>query len=260
MIPKVIHYCWFGGQPLNELSKCMASWKRLCPEYELVRWDETNYDVAKNEYMRTAYEAGKWAFVSDYARLDILYRHGGIYLDTDVELIRSLDWLLAERAFMGIEYSGYVNTGLGIGGEPGVELFRKLRDAYDAERFLRPDGSPELVPCTYHQTKFLEALGYVMEDRRQCIDGVTFLPSSVLASRDWYYGTLKTTEDTVAVHHGAATWLNEEQRALRRKQHELVNRFGRRLGGFLANAYRGGAYLANHGLPAFLKKLGVTGR
>lgn len=257
MIPKVIHYCWFGGGPLNDLSqKCISSWSRLCPDYRLVRWDETNYDVTKNEYMRRAYEAKKWAFVSDYARLDIVYRHGGIYLDTDVELIKPLDQVLGEKAFMGIEYSLCVNTGLGIGGEPGVELFRLLRDDYESEAFIRPDGSLNMVPCGVYQTKRLEELGYIREDRQQVVDGVTLFPSRVLASRDWYYGTLKITKETIAVHHGAATWLNPEQQTLRNRQHDLVARYGRRLGGALANLYRGGCYLKRHGISAFIKRLG----
>ena len=256
MIPKVIHYCWFGGGPLNQLSeKCIASWKKFCPDYELVRWDESNYDVTQNEYMRRAYEAKKWAFVSDYARLDIVYEHGGVYLDTDVELVKPLDGLLDCRGFVGIEYSGAVATGLGMGGEPGVELFRTLRDAYDGEDFLRPDGGLNMVPCSYYQTGLLEKLGFVREDREQEVEGVTIFPSDILTSRDWYYGTLKTTERTVAVHHGAATWLDEEQQALRQKQQALVKRFGRGLGGTLANGLRVWAYLRKNGVRATIKRI-----
>lgn len=256
MIPKVIHYCWFGGNPLDELSeKCIESWKKFCPGYEIVRWDESNYDVTRNKYIRRAYEAKKWAFVSDYARLDVLYEYGGIYLDTDVELVKPLDELLKERAFMGIEYSLCVNTGLGIGGEPGVELFRKLRDDYETENFLRPDGGLNMIPCSYYQTKRLEELGYVREDRRQTVEGVTLLPSCVLASRDWYYGSLETTEQTIAVHHGAASWLDGEQQALRQRQHALVRRYGRRLGGLLANGLRGGLYVKKYGVAGLVRKL-----
>lgn len=256
MIPKVIHYCWFGGGPLNELSRrCVASWKKFCPDYQLVRWDESNYDIGKNEYIRRAAEAKKWAFVSDYARLDIVYRHGGIYLDTDVELVAPLDSLLKERAFLGIEYSGCVNTGVGMGGEPGVELFRTLRDAYDTETFLRPDGRLDMVPCTYYQTAILERLGYVREDRRQEVQGVAILPSEVLASRDWSGGAARTTERTVAVHHGAATWLDKDQRELLELERKLVGRFGKTLGRPLGLAVRTQRYFCRHGLRKTIQKI-----
>lgn len=259
MIPKVIHYCWFGGGELNELSeKCIASWRKFCPDYEIVRWDESNYDVSKNEYMYRSYEAKKWAFVSDYARLDILYEHGGIYLDTDVELIGSLDELLQERAFMGIEYSLCIATGLGIGAEPGVELFRLLRDSYDNASFLREDGSLNQAPCSYYQTELLKKLGYVQEDRRQVIQDVTILPSDILASKDWSYGTYCVTERTVALHHGAATWLDAEQQTLRLRQHALVQKYGRRLGRLLAIGLRGGLYVKKHGVRGLIKRLRGT--
>ena len=102
MIPKIIHYCWFGGAELPEKDrKCIESWKKFCPDYQIIEWNENNYDVTKNTYMYQAYQAKKWGFVPDYARLDIIYQHGGIYLDTDVELVKNLDSLLENDAFMG---------------------------------------------------------------------------------------------------------------------------------------------------------------
>ena len=104
MIPKKIHYCWVGGNSKPPLvKKCIQSWKKYCPDYEIIEWNESNYDISKNIYMKQAYEAKKWAFVTDYMRLDIIYEHGGIYLDTDVELIKNIDDLLSNEAFAGIE-------------------------------------------------------------------------------------------------------------------------------------------------------------
>ena len=104
MIPKKIHYCWFGGNPLPPLAeKCIASWKKYCPDYEVIRWDESNYDCNKHPYMREAYNKKKFAFVADYARMDIIYNHGGIYLDTDVELLKNLDFLLANSFYIGFD-------------------------------------------------------------------------------------------------------------------------------------------------------------
>ena len=103
MIPKKIHYCWFGGNPLPEdVKRYIESWKKYCPDYDLIRWDESNYDVHKNAYVELAYQNKKWAFLTDYARLDIIYEHGGIYLDADVELIHSLDDLLQNSCYMGM--------------------------------------------------------------------------------------------------------------------------------------------------------------
>ena len=117
-IPKVIHYCWFGGKELPELARrCIASWKQYCPAYQIIRWDERNFDVHANGYTRWCYENGKWAFLSDYARLAIVAAHGGIYLDTDVELIAALDPLLDHSAFFSMESPGMVNTGQGFGAE-----------------------------------------------------------------------------------------------------------------------------------------------
>ena len=120
MIPKVIHYCWFGGNELPELAmKCIDSWKKFCPDYEIKQWNEKNYDLDSSRYIKEAYKNKKWAFVSDYARLDIIYNNGGIYLDTDVELIGKLDEFLDEKCFLAAEREEYVNTGLGFGAEKG---------------------------------------------------------------------------------------------------------------------------------------------
>ena len=131
LIPKVIHYCWFGGKPIpSEFQHYIDSWQRMCPDYEIRRWDESNYDVTKNAYMKAAYEAKKWGFVPDYARLDIVYEHGGIYLDTDVELVKNLDELRYNHAFMGMDMSTQVSLGLGFGAAPHHPMLKTLRDAY----------------------------------------------------------------------------------------------------------------------------------
>ena len=130
MIPKIIHYCWFGRNPLPESAqKCIASWRKFFPDYEIVEWNEDNFDVRSIPYTAQAYDAKKYAFVSDYARFKILYEHGGIYFDTDVEVIRPFDDILARGAFMGYEIdpkegdiTGYVAPGLGLGVNPGLGL------------------------------------------------------------------------------------------------------------------------------------------
>ena len=117
-IPKVLHYCWFGGAPKpKNIQNCIRSWKKYCPDYEIIEWNEQNFDVSQSLYTRQAYDARRWAFVADYARLKILYEQGGIYMDTDVELLRSLDDLLVYPAFFGFQHNNEVATGLGFGAE-----------------------------------------------------------------------------------------------------------------------------------------------
>lgn len=202
MIPKKIHYCWFGGNPMSELGeKCIASWKKYCPDYEIIRWDESNYDVTKNEYMRQAYDAKKWAFVSDYARLDIIYQYGGVYLDTDVELIKSIDELCLSRAFMGIGCTGGVNTGLGFGAETKMTIIKELRDYYDNVLFVNEDGTYNTAPCVKHQTEYLLERGFVDEDILQNIGGITIYPREYLCPMDYSSGALSVTDNTYSIHH-----------------------------------------------------------
>ena len=136
MIPKVIHYCWFGGNPLPELAiRYIDSWRQRCPDYEIKKWDETNFDVYSCDFVKEAYESKKWAFVSDYARLWIVFNYGGVYLDTDVELVKSLDELLDNKCFLGAETTGQVNTGLGFGAEKNNVVVKLLLNEYNNRHF-----------------------------------------------------------------------------------------------------------------------------
>lgn len=147
-IPKVLHYCWFGGAPKpKNIQNCIRSWKKYCPDYEIIEWNEQNFDVSQSLYTRQAYDARRWAFVADYARLKILYEQGGIYMDTDVELLRPLDDLLAYPAFFGFQHNNEVATGLSFGAEAHSPVVKALLDDYDSLPFLLPDGSCDLTPA-----------------------------------------------------------------------------------------------------------------
>ena len=146
-IPKVIYYCWFGKGKMPSLAeKCIESWEKFCPDYEIICLDEENFDITQNKYAKEAYDAGKWAFVSDYARLKVLYDNGGIYLDTDVEIIKPIDNLIEENGFMGFDDNGVVSTGLGFACEKGNELVGALLKDYDDISFLLPDASYDITP------------------------------------------------------------------------------------------------------------------
>lgn len=155
MIPKIIHCCWFGGSPKTDLAqRCIASWKRCCPDYEIREWDERNFDLDLNSYCRQAYDSRKWAFVSDVARIWALHRFGGIYMDTDVEVRRPLDPLLENEAFAGFESAEYVGTCL-LGATAGHPLFREMLQRYASLSFLGEDGTPDLTTNVVRLTRLL---------------------------------------------------------------------------------------------------------
>lgn len=160
MIPKKIHYCWFGGKPLpNDLKKCIKTWKKKCPDYSIIQWDESNFDINSNSFIKDAYNNKAWAFVTDYARLKIIYENGGIYLDTDVKLLKSFDELLKNRAFFAIQQNGlYINTGLCFGAEKGVRIVEELLNSYDNYKF--DINNMKDIACPIINTKIFEKYGY----------------------------------------------------------------------------------------------------
>ena len=267
MIPKKIHYCWFGGGEIPEHDKkCIESWKRFCPDYEIIRWDESNYDITKNRYMREAYQAKKWGFVSDCARLDIIYEHGGIYLDTDVELLRGLDDLLENRAYMGFEQCGQaVNTGLGFGAEKHMPLIREIRDSIYANRtFQRGAGDYDTTPCLAMNTAFLEEMGLKRNDQMQVIGGIRIYPSQYFAPLNSIDGIMDTSEITYSIHHYHASWLEPEERTVFLLSQRLIAKYGKKTGGFLSTVlskpYRIKMHLRTKGVKGTvqfaLRKLG----
>ena len=235
MIPKKIHYFWIGGNPKPEsVLLCIESWKKYCPDYEIIEWNETNYDFTKNEYMRQAYEAKKWAFVTDYARLDIIYTYGGIYFDTDVELIRPLDSVLNYNGFMGFdqttEKDHYVATGLGFGMEPGHQIIREMMADYEVIQGNREDGAIKYVPCPYLNTQVLRKHGLENEDRDQMIQNIKIFASDVLCPKSYNTLSLHITERTLSIHHFDGTWQNSRGK----RRHKIttgINRlFGEKVG------------------------------
>lgn len=220
-IPKKIHYCWFGGNPLPKLAiKCINSWKKYCPDYEIIEWNESNFDINQNEYCKEAYAAKKWAFVTDYARLAILHKYGGVYFDTDVELVRNIDDLLENACFMGIEKSirvVEVASGLGVGAEAGHPLIKEIIDDYDGVHFLKEDGTFDLTTCTVRNTRVLRKHGYCDEDRTQTVAGATIYASEYFSPIEMENGFMKKTENTYSIHHYGLSWTTEEKRKARKK-------------------------------------------
>ncbi|MDN7145536.1 glycosyltransferase [Liquorilactobacillus mali] len=234
MIPTKIHYCWFGGKELpEEYKKYIAKWRELCPEYEIIQWDESNYDVKKNKYMKQAYDRKKWSFVSDYAGFDIVYQNGGIYLDTDVELKKSLDDLLKTKAFMGMEENEggvSVNPGLGFGAEPKNQVIKDLRDIYDTVDFIKKDGEMNIVAIPVYTTNYFAKKGLLKKNEYQNIAGVDIYPTEYFAPMDFLTGESNETKNTISIHHYSALWQDERSQKHTKIIRSINRRFGKKIG------------------------------
>ncbi len=226
MIPKKIHYCWFGGNPLTEIAKkCISSWEKHCPDYEIIEWNESNYNIKKNKYMEQAYDNKKWGFVPDYARLDIIYEHGGIYLDTDVEIIKPFDDLLELEAFAGVEQnSEFVALGLGFGACPKNPIIKKLRDYYDTISFIKY-GVIDMTPAPRINNVVLKEIGYKFNSGiNQCLS-LTIFPSEYFCPINYETNELTLTDETYSIHHYTASWYDETQKCalkLKRKFNKFL--------------------------------------
>ena len=231
MIPKKIHYCWFGKNEMpDKLKKCIDSWKRYMPDYEFIKWDENNYDINKCNYIKEAYEEKKWAFVSDYVRLDVCYTYGGIYIDTDVEVLKSFDDLLNLDGFCGMEIGkkkvpNEVNTGLVLGMKKGLKIGKLLRDDYNNLKFKNEDGSLNTTPCTLIQTKMLRNFGLKLNNKVQIIKGLTIFPTEYFCPMNQYTGEMKITKNTYSIHHYYGSWITPEDK-LRRELRIKYSKYG----------------------------------
>ncbi|HBI93590.1 MAG TPA: glycosyl transferase [Terrisporobacter glycolicus] len=200
MIPKIIHYCWFGRGAKPKLAKkCIESWKKYCPDYRIIEWNEDNFEVEKYPYAKYCLEHGKWAFLSDFVRLKVVCEHGGIYFDTDVELTRKIDELLIHEAFYGFENDNYVNSGLGFGSVAYHKVIVTMLDQYND---LEPNsnGQYKMIGCPILNTKAMISLGLVLNGALQKLDGALILPQEYLNPFDDATGILKKTRNTYSIH------------------------------------------------------------
>lgn len=206
-IPKIIHYCWFGGGDIpDHLKKYMESWYKICDDYQIKRWDESNYDVSKNEYMRQAYISKKWGFVPDYARLDIIYQNGGIYLDTDVEVIKKFDDLLNDDSFMGFCDSSDIALGLGFGAVKGNKLLKDMMEYYDDKRFINEDGSLNMKICSEYQMPVLKKWGFKDNGLYQSINGNVLYPMDVFNPNGKIGIYSHITDNTHSIHRSELSY------------------------------------------------------
>lgn len=209
MIPKKIHYCWFGrGEKPKLARKCIASWRKYCPDYEIIEWNEDNFDLDQNGYTRYCYDNKKWAFLSDYARLAVLAEHGGIYFDTDVELLKKPDALLKYEAFYGFENPETVNTGEGCGCVAGHSTILAMKQQY-LDLKQTGNGTYPLAACPALNTRALIPLGLKTDGSCQNVAGAQILPVEYLNPYDDPTGRLNKTKNTISVHWYAKSWLSK---------------------------------------------------
>ena len=219
MIPKTIHYCWFGGNPKSKLiEKCIKSWKKYCPYYEIIEWNESNFDINCCDYVKEAYEAKKWAFVTDYVRIWALNTYGGVYLDTDVELKKSLDKFLSHRAFTGFEKEDLPFTAV-YGSEANHPLCATIISHYKDRHFLLPDGNFDLTTNTVSVTALLtQKYNIILNNETQSFpDGLVVYSNDYFCPKRFVDDRVYKTKNTHAIHWFNASWHTKEQADLRKR-------------------------------------------
>ncbi len=232
MIPKIIHYCWFGRNPLpKSAKKCIASWKKYLPDYEIKEWNEDNFNIDMLPYTRDAYDAKKYAFVSDYARFWVLYKYGGVYFDTDVEAVKSMDDIIEKGAFMGWETANENGTpkiapGLGLATPAGHPLYKEILDKYQDLSFYKPDGSFNNYTMIPLVTDLLVGHGLKIDGTFQVISDTHIYPSDYFCPMNSITGIVTLTENTRTIHWYSMSWVDKKTQ----RNHKIAMMLRRFLG------------------------------
>lgn len=224
---KTIHFFWFGKNPKSKLiKKCISSWHKHFPDFEIKEWNEDNFDIRQNKYISQAYDAKKFAFVSDFARFKVLYDEGGLYFDTDVEVIKSFYDLLESEAFAGFETEKYINPGLVLWAkEPGNEIIKQMLDNYASISFINSDGTLNDTTVCVHFTNILEKYGIKPDNGSvQTCGSFTLYPREYFCPMDDLTGIMNKTKNTRAVHWFAKSWLSKGT-VYRSKITRVIHRF-----------------------------------
>lgn len=231
MIPKIIHYCWFGRGAKSELiEKCIKSWREIMPDYEIIEWNEDNFDVNLIPYTKEAYDNKRYAFVSDVARLHVIYHHGGIYLDTDVEVIRKFDDLLNQEAFFGFEDEKAVNSGLAFGAVKGNLLVKEMLADYNDVHFQLPNGDLNLTACPVRNTNVLLNYGLVQNNQTQKLGNVTIYSTEYFCPKDYLTGEINFTENTYSIHLYNASWHSKYEHKRQLIRQKYIRKYGKEKG------------------------------
>lgn len=212
-IPKIIHYCWFGRNKKPDIvNKCISSWRKILTDYEIIEWNEDNFDINCNEYVKEAYENRKYAFVSDYVRVEVLYNMGGIYLDTDVEVFKSLDEFLEEDSFWGFEEKDYIATST-IGAKKGNKLIKQFLDFYRGKSYNEMSKNLETSTNVQIVTNIFKKIGFEMNGEEQTIESIgTIYLQEYFSPYDYINYYDKKTENTYTKHHFYKSWVSSKDR------------------------------------------------
>ncbi|MDO4782332.1 MAG: glycosyltransferase [Capnocytophaga felis] len=238
MIPKIIHYCWFGGKPKPELAeKCIVSWRKHLPNYEYIEWNENNFDFDKFPYAKEALEAKKYAYITDIVRLYVLKEFGGIYMDTDVEVLKPLDIFLNEPAFSGFESNKLLPTGI-MGAEKNSVWASEMLEYYNGRSFLSEEKHPILIPNTIIITDMMKAKGFFINNTYQKKEGyITFYPSEYFCPKDYISGKIHITENTYCIHHFSGSWLPRNRKVKDAILRFIDTLFGRKASDLVSEIY-----------------------
>lgn len=218
-IPKVIHYCWFGNNEKPPLvKKCIESWKEKCPDYQIIEWNDTNFDINMIDFMRKVNENGKLGFLPDYARLWIINKYGGIYLDTDVELLKSLDPLLQHRAFFGFEDNENINLGQGFGSEKNNEILKRMMQDYEPPRFNpASDDDYFIVSPQKNSNSIRDILNQRTDDKAVFLyKDIAFYPEEFFCPIDYETKKTSITKNTYSIHWFMGSWQSKTEKVTRR--------------------------------------------
>lgn len=254
-IPKIIHFCWFGKSPLPELAqKCIASWKKFLPGYEIKEWNEENYDVRKIPYIAQAYDAKKYAFVSDYARFDILYQYGGLYFDTDVEVIKTLDEILKCGAFAGIERAGSLAAGLGLASPAASPIYKEILDSYKNSSFIKDGGSMDLTTVVTRVSGIFKKHGFSDKNEIQEVEGIKVYPSEYFCPKNPDTGIISITENSYTIHHFTGSWTSVAQQKYDSLRKKIYLKFPKSLAKIISFFPFIRWQIVDNGFLGFLKK------
>lgn len=210
---KIIHYCWFGeGEKPKLTQKCIETWKKFLPDYKIIEWNEKNFDVGCCRFVKEAYEARNFAFVSDYARAKALYENGGIYFDTDVEVLKSFDRFLSDEFFVGFEEKAFVGTCV-MGAQKGTSILKEYMSHYENAAYLNEDGTKYSDTNVLLLTRLLEEKGLERNDKEQTVDGyIKVYPRTFFSPYDYINGINYITDDSYSIHHFTLSWLPKSTR------------------------------------------------
>lgn len=258
MIEKKIHYCWFGDKPFPEDAKrYIESWQKYCPDYEIKEWNEQNFDLNEYPYAREAYDNKKYAFVTDVVRLYACYNEGGIYMDTDVEVLKNLDIFLNHEGVSGFESSTQIPTGL-MACRKGFPLFKELLDEYKGLHFVKPDGSLDLTTNVTRITNTCLKHGFIPNGEFQVVDGFTLYPKDFFCPKSFQDGKINLTDNSYTIHHFAGSWHSEEEKKRHTFTINTENKIGKNLlSKTLIKFYNTFSYTKEKGILALWKHIKI---